>query len=166
MSTTPTQLSAKYRGAVVEDLQLPPALSLGLHTQVVEALSLAYDREFSRLPVLSDQRRLVGFVDIEFLKTKFAAGKIKEDETISPSNFTRFTTKSSASGPGPYQVITPLTPLAELEKFFEFKAGQEGGDFALVTDEKRRLVYAVVTKADLEKFVSRRSGNGGEAGPP
>jgi len=79
MSTTPTQLSAKYRGAVVEvslslflhlhegralllrfadlrfpfplqDLQLPPALSLGLHTQVVEALSLAYDREFSRLP--------------------------------------------------------------------------------------------------------------------
>lgn len=55
-----------------------------------------------------------------------------QEETIAPRNYTRFSTKASApSGPGPYQVIHPLTPLAELEKFFEYKAGKEGGDFAL-----------------------------------
>jgi len=58
------------------------------------------------------------------------------------------------------------TPLEDLEAFFE---GQMGGDaqgqgqgqgqkqeFAVVTDEDRRFVLGVATKADLEEFVKRR----------
>lgn len=83
MSTTPTQLSAKYRGAVVEDLQLPPAVCLSPSTPVLEVLQIAYEREFSQLPVLADPvppqpRRLVGFVDVERLKAAFAAGKVQD----------------------------------------------------------------------------------------
>ena len=49
------------------------------------------------------------------------------------------------------------TPLEELEDFF--KGGVDGSsaqDFAVVTDEGRRVVLGVATKGDLEEFVKRR----------
>lgn len=49
-----------------------------------------------------------------------------------------------------YKVIHPLTPLEELEEFMKVH------DFALVTDQGRKWVLAVATKADLETFVKRR----------
>lgn len=59
-----------------------------------------------------------------------------------------------------YTVITLATPLEELEAFFEGVGDGDGGgqkqDFAVVTDEARRFVLGVATKADLEEFVKRR----------
>ncbi|CDZ98021.1 CBS domain [Phaffia rhodozyma] len=166
MSVTPTDkrsrspLAAKYRGAVIEDLQLPPAICLGLATLVIDVLSLAYDREFDQIPVLTDPRpsqprRLLGYVDVKALKELFAQGKVQESTAIA-DHYTKFPTGSKSTGPNayPYTTITPLTPLAELENFFS----GTGVAFALVTDEKRRLVYGIVTKQDLETFVSRRNG--------
>lgn len=55
-----------------------------------------------------------------------------------------------------YKVITMDTSLEELEAFFD--GGDEGGkqEFAVVTDERRRFVLGVVTRADLEEFARRR----------
>ena len=43
-------------------------------------------------------------------------------------------------------MITPDTPLEDLEEFFRSK----GTEFALVTDLERKWVLAVATKTDLE----------------
>lgn len=61
-----------------------------------------------------------------------------------------------------YTVITLDTPLEALEAFFEGVGHGDGGgvgpkqEFAVVTDEDRRFVLGVATKADLEEFVKRR----------
>ena len=56
-----------------------------------------------------------------------------------------------------YNVITPSTPLEELEAFFEgSENGGQSQDFAIVTDVGRRFVLGVATRADLEEFVRRR----------
>ncbi|KAG8678460.1 hypothetical protein FRC09_019821 [Ceratobasidium sp. 395] len=41
---------SRYRGAVVEDLQLPPAFALSQSERVEKAVQLAYDRDFSHIP--------------------------------------------------------------------------------------------------------------------
>ncbi|THG96505.1 hypothetical protein EW026_g5338 [Hermanssonia centrifuga] len=50
----------------------------------------------------------------------------------------------------PYTLITPSTPLAELEQFLQDNI------FAIVTDHGRKFVLAVATQQDLENFVNRR----------
>jgi hypothetical protein len=41
---------SKYRGAVVEDLQLAPAFCLPATASLSQALEAAYEREFDQLP--------------------------------------------------------------------------------------------------------------------
>lgn len=58
-----------------------------------------------------------------------------------------------------YQLITPETPLEELEAFFEgggAASGAEKKEFAVVTDGDRKFVMGVATRGDLEEFVRRR----------
>lgn len=57
-----------------------------------------------------------------------------------------------------YKVITPDTPLEELDEFLETNEGK-GGAFALVTDSARKFVLGVVTRDDLTKFSKRRDPN-------
>ena len=59
----------------------------------------------------------------------------------------RFRTKGKV-----YRVITPDTPLEELD---EFLSG-DGREFAVVTDDRRRFVLGVATRQDLENFATRR----------
>ncbi|KAG5350982.1 hypothetical protein C0989_008422 [Termitomyces sp. Mn162] len=61
--------SDKYKGAVVEDLQLPPAFSLPLSEPISGAIELAYERDFSHIP------KPVGYVDVAQLKEKWEAGE-------------------------------------------------------------------------------------------
>ena len=51
-----------------------------------------------------------------------------------------------------YRVITPDTSLEELDDFLN----EDGREFAVVTDEKRRFVLGVATWQDLENFAIRR----------
>ncbi|WWC85875.1 uncharacterized protein L201_000742 [Kwoniella dendrophila CBS 6074] len=151
--TTPTantksDRGAKYRGACVEDLQLPPAFCLSQNAPISHALEAAYEREFDQLPILNERRKPIGYLHVPTLKQKFQAGSIREDDPVSKS-VTHFPLSSKSH---PYTVIQPLTPLEELEHFFISK----GTDFALVTDAERKWVLAVATKDDLETFVKRR----------
>lgn len=56
-----------------------------------------------------------------------------------------------------YRVISMDTPLEQLEAFFEgAETGGQKQEFAVVTDDNRRFVLGVATRADLEEFVKRR----------
>ncbi|RSH80010.1 uncharacterized protein EHS24_009681 [Apiotrichum porosum] len=149
--TTPTASvsnAAKYRGAVVEDLQLPPAFCVPQDAPLSLALEKAYEREFDQLPVLNDNRKPVGYLNVQAMKRKFESGQAAEADPIS-SHTTHFPMTSKAH---PYTVITPDTTLEDLEAFFN----SQGVEFALVTDDDRKWVLAVATRSDLETFVKRR----------
>ncbi|WWD22489.1 hypothetical protein CI109_106982 [Kwoniella shandongensis] len=146
--TQQSSIAAKYRGACVEDLQLPPAFCLPNDALIQQALEAAYEREFDHLPVLNQRRRPIGYLDVPLIKSKFEDGKIDQLDTVL-QHINHFPTSSPKH---PYTVIHPLTPLEELEGFFR----TTGVDFALVTDTERKWVLAVATKDDLETFVRRR----------
>ncbi|GAA5939227.1 uncharacterized protein JCM15063_004460 [Sporobolomyces koalae] len=158
-----------YRGAVVEDLQLSPALVLPTSTSVGTALQLAYERDFSILP-LSDRatRQLLGWISIDELKPLAEDSQFDLDSPISNlagqdlaglktpvRNFTKAR---------PYTVITPDTSLEKLEQFFEVQDQLPCGvRFALVTDAARKFTLGVVTADDLQKFTLRRYPNAAPA---
>ncbi|PIG84785.1 cystathionine beta-synthase (beta-thionase) [Aspergillus arachidicola] len=136
-STSPSSWADKYRGATVEDLDPPPALSVSPNDLVSSAMLAAYERDFTHLTQLLKE------------------GTIKESDSVSAA-MQRFNRKR-----GLYQVITMETPLEELEQFFETETGPNGEkrekqEFAVVTDASRKFVLGVVTKGDLEEFVKRR----------
>ncbi|KAG6873881.1 hypothetical protein C0995_009660 [Termitomyces sp. Mi166 len=154
--------SDKYKGATVEDLQLPPAFSLPLSEPISRAIELAYERDFSHIPyvafaiskyrllrqnvsVLDRHRRPVGYVDVAKLKEKWEADEADPNDKVS-----HYMTKFLRTVSQPYTVITPFTPLSDLEDFLQTHL------FALVTDANRKFVLAVATQEDLNSFVSRR----------
>ncbi|KIM42267.1 hypothetical protein M413DRAFT_444702 [Hebeloma cylindrosporum] len=149
MSTSsfqPLSLPAdKYRGAVVEDLQLPPAFSISSNEAISRAIAMAYERDFSHIPVLDRNRRPLGYVDVAKLKEQWESQKANPDDKVS-----QYMTKFKRTSTEPYITITPLSPLSELEEFLKTNI------FALVTDQNRKFVLAVATSQDLESFVSRR----------
>ncbi|ALO69601.1 hypothetical protein CNBK2960 [Cryptococcus deneoformans B-3501A] len=145
---TPKPTAHDYRGACVEDLQLPPAFCLPEDAPLLKALEAAYDREFDHLPILNAKRRPIGYLDIPSIKDQFKNNKIDADEPVS-SRMIHFSLSSRSH---PYTVISPLTPLEELEEFFKSRKI----DFALVTDTERNWVLAVATKDDLVTFAQRR----------
>ncbi|SCV74423.1 BQ2448_8062 [Microbotryum intermedium] len=180
---------AAYRGAVVEDLQLSPALVLSSDTTVNVALQMAFEREFSIIPISHPStRRLQGWLSAQALQSQVASGLISDRSTLasvlerptstmtmgedttptaSDTSATSSATTRSAGAPaavtkfrkeGDYQVITPNTPLEELEAFFT-QAQTRNITFALVTDQERKFVLGVVTPDDLLKFISRREPN-------
>ncbi|KAJ7695482.1 hypothetical protein B0H17DRAFT_1055999 [Mycena rosella] len=135
----------KYRGAVVEDLQLPPAFAVHANEAISRAIELAYDRDFSHIPVLDRHRRPLGYIDVATLKAKWEAGKADASDKV-----VNYVTKFKRTASEPYTLITPLTPLTELEAFLKQNI------FAIVTDPSRKFVVALATPHDLETFVSRR----------
>jgi len=146
-SIMPPRSGDKYRGAVVEDMQLPPAFSLPHDEKIGRAIELAYDRDFSHIPVLSSQRRPLGYIDVSALKAQWEAGKATPEDPI-----LRYMTKFKRGRDNSYTLITPASPLLQLEQFLEDHL------FALVTDSSRKFVLAVATRQDLDNFVSRRGG--------
>lgn len=140
-------LVAKYRGATVEDLQVPPAISVPRSTSIAAALRIASDHDYSQLPLVSDKnRKLLGYVQVQGLESQ--SKQSKGDETVG-SIMTKFSATGS-SGATTYTVITPDTGLAELEVFLE------SYPFAFITDPGRAFVLGVATQEDLSKYVSRR----------
>ncbi|BGP34878.1 hypothetical protein JCM10296v2_006702 [Rhodotorula toruloides] len=159
-----------YRGATVEDLQLSPALVLPVSTSIGTALQLAFERDFSILPLHSPSSRanLLGWLSIDELKPLAEQGKIDLDAPLSvlmeggaddeAGNGTGKKPVKEFKKGRKYEVITPSTPLEELETFFARQKGPGGSGafFALVTDAGRKFVLGVVTSEDLQKFTQRR----------
>ncbi|EPS26990.1 hypothetical protein POX_g08713 [Penicillium oxalicum] len=146
----------KYRGATVEDLDPPPALSVSPNDSIAAAMMTAYERDYTHLTVIdATKRSLLGYLSIPRLKELLQHGTVKDTDTVAVA-MQRFNRKR-----GIYQVITMETPLEELEQFFESESGPNGEkrekqQFAVVTDVTRKFVLGVATKSDLEEFVKRR----------
>ncbi|EPE29685.1 hypothetical protein GLAREA_00845 [Glarea lozoyensis ATCC 20868] len=149
-----SQLSNRYRGATVEDLDPPSALSCHPTDPIQHALLSAFERDYTHLTVISPETRaLLGYLSIPNLQALLKAGTVKENDEVSKA-MVKFRRKGRV-----YKVITMDTPLEELELFFngEGEGGDRGKqDFAVVTDERRRFVLGVATKTDLEEFARRR----------
>ncbi|KAN0063320.1 hypothetical protein ACQY0O_004485 [Thecaphora frezii] len=140
-------LVEKYRGATVEDLQVPPAISLPRSTNIATALRTALDHDYSQIPLVSDRdRKLLGYVELTSLQTHANNGLGSEPVG---KVMNRFTSGKGSNG-GTYTVITPDTGLAELEVFLQ------NHPFAFITDPGRAFVLGVATQEDLSKYVARR----------
>ncbi|KAF2460073.1 hypothetical protein BDY21DRAFT_369963 [Lineolata rhizophorae] len=143
----------KYRGATVEDLDPPPALSCKPTDPISHALICAFERDYTHLTVVSaETRALLGYVSMPRLRELLAEGGVRETDGVEAAML-KFRRRGRA-----YKVITMDTPLEELEAFFDGSAAPDGKpqDFAVVTDVSRRFVLGVATRADLEEFVKRR----------
>ncbi|KAI4730941.1 cystathionine beta-synthase [Aureobasidium sp. EXF-10728] len=144
----------KYRGATVEDLDPPAAMSTSPDATISSAMMTAYEREYTHLTVVAPETRaLVGYLSMPHLKHLLKASVVRDSDTVDKA-MTKFKRKGTK-----YHVITMDTPLEELEAFY---AGlTEDGqmptqEFAVVTDAGRKFVLGVATKEDLEEFVKRR----------
>ncbi|KAK4176124.1 hypothetical protein QBC36DRAFT_188257 [Triangularia setosa] len=144
--------ASRYRGATVEDLDPPPALSLTPSDSISLALLSAFERDYTHLTIVSSSNRaLLGYISIPHLQSLLESGKVKPEGEIK-SAMIRFQRKGAR-----YTVITMNTPLEELEGFFEGKDNDgQKQDFAVITDAGRRFVLGVATRGDLEEFVKRR----------
>ncbi|KAI3323457.1 hypothetical protein HD806DRAFT_88130 [Xylariaceae sp. AK1471] len=145
--------SSRYRGATVQDLEPPAALSLNPNDPISLALLSAFERDYTHLTIVdSETRALLGYIAIPALQAQLDSGVVKPEDPLSRA-MVRFQRKGRR-----YTVITMTTPLENLEAFFEGVGDSQGQkqDFAVVTDEARRFVLGVATRADLEEFVKRR----------
>ncbi|EED84871.1 predicted protein, partial [Postia placenta Mad-698-R] len=122
----------------VQDLQLPPAFALPSSEAISRAIELAYERDFSYIPILDQKRRPIGYVDVAVLKAKWEASEANPSDRVS-----LYMTKFDRSHSKAYTLITPSSPLADLEEFLRHTI------FALVTDRDRKFVLAVATSQDL-----------------
>jgi len=141
----------KYRGATVEDLDPPSALSCHPSDPISHALISAFERDYTHLTVVSqDTRALVGYLSIPRLRELLDEGKVNETDEVAKAMI-KFRRKGKV-----YKVITMETPLEELEDFFRGGVDGSSQDFAVVTDASRRFVLGVATVQDLEEFARRR----------
>jgi len=154
--STLAQRASKYRGATIEDLDPPSALSCNPSDPISHVLLTAFERDYTHLTVVSQETRaLLGYVSIPHLKELLVKGAVREEGAVRDAMM-KFRRKGNV-----YKVITMETTLEELDGFFEGGADAEGKvvggrDFAVVTDEGRRFVLGVVTLSDLIEFVRRR----------
>ncbi len=133
--------------------------------------------------MLDQKRKLLGYIDVAVLKSKWEAGdanpvslrsyselrqtlySMKQPLPLSPhlrafpihsscvlpsacvlkdDKVEKYMTKFKRTASTPYTIISPSTPLAELEDFLKHNI------FAIVTDWDRKFVLGVVTSHDLE----------------
>lgn len=162
-----------YRGATILDLDPPPSLSLVPDTPIHTVLDLAYERDYTHLCVVSKTRALLGYVSIPHLSSLLSQSSasatsdhapfpgLKDTDPVSKAmqRFRRTKSGDTNAGNDSYTVITPDTPLKELEDFFAGRGShKEEQDFAIVTDAGRKFVVGVVTKNDLQQWLERRGG--------
>lgn len=121
-----------YRGATVEDLQLPPAVCVSLDSNILTSLTVAEDHDYSQLPVLdSNDRKLKGYLDIKELKNKIQNGQVHGSDGIEKclKRFRGIRSGNAADGGnGAYTLIQPDTGLADLEREY-YREIIDGIDF-------------------------------------
>jgi len=144
--------AAKYRGATVEDLDPPSALSCSPSDPISYAILTAFERDYTHLTVTDqDTRALLGYLSIPHLRKLLEEGNVRESDRVTDAMI-KFRRKGRV-----YKTITMGTPLEELEEFFMRGVNGTGPqDFAVVTDDSRRFVLGVATVGDLEEFARRR----------
>ncbi|KAH9843345.1 Cystathionine beta-synthase [Teratosphaeria destructans] len=123
--------ASKYRGATVEDLDPPPALSTSPSSPVSAALMAGLERDYTHLTVIHPHdKSLLGYLSIPRLRHLLETRQVREDEPVEKAMVT-FQRKGRK-----YRLITLETPLEELEAFFDGDGVVGRQDFAVVTDPR------------------------------
>lgn len=138
-----------WRGAAVEDLQLPPALTVLPTDLCGRVLCELEDNDYDNAPVINGRKRLEGLVGRHELRRLLKEGLVQPTDPIAMAMH-RFSSKETGE---PYWPITPETPLAELHDFFKHPGPHR--DIAFITDANNWCL-GVVTKNDLESFLTSR----------
>ncbi|KAJ1724537.1 hypothetical protein LPJ61_005729, partial [Coemansia biformis] len=131
----------QYRGASIEDLQLPAAVTVSEDEPMGAAIGTMIEHDFSQMPVTGARRRLIGYLTLS------AAQALVDNKTATPDQpvkqfMLRFSGRAGTAAGGAtgststsirkqYWLITPETPLSELSRFFETHS------VAFVTDASR-----------------------------
>lgn len=121
------------------------------HQPIHSALLTALSHDYTHLTVIHPTTRaLLGYLSIPRLQAQLQSKTVTEQDAVE-SAMQKFRRKGTK-----YSIITPSTPLEDLEDFFEGSISGEKQPFAVVTDEGRKFVIGVATREDLDEFVRRR----------
>lgn len=161
-----------YKGATIEDLDIPGAISVNPTMKIVDALNLAFEYEFSYLPVINEaDKNLLGILDIEHIRNRInqkeynllvkdsmkwfsAKAKTKYEQSLKNNQKSKTPINAkivTSAKKSKFEIITPLTPLEVLASFFN-----RGNAFAIITNDSGTIVYGVVTPDDLSKYEKMR----------
>jgi len=128
----------QWKGATVADLHLPQAVTVDGHTTVQNTLETMKKGNFDQLPIVNEDKKMIGLVTTSSLLTSVAKGKAKVSDHVTKAMYTSNKKKA-------FQEITPQTKLSDLQRFFERNSS------AFVTEKvgEVSVVKNVVTKVDL-----------------
>ncbi|KAJ1966518.1 cystathionine beta-synthase [Dipsacomyces acuminosporus] len=144
--------NAQWGGARVKDLHLKRAVVIEMSTPAQEAVELMKNNGFDQLPVITSRGVLRGIVTLGNVLSLVTSGRVTSNAKVSDVMF-RFKTGSSKK----FREITPETPLAELDDFFENNIA------GIVTErlsiDEERVAFKpvhVITAVDLLTYLMDR----------
>ncbi|KAJ2664598.1 cystathionine beta-synthase [Coemansia sp. RSA 1199] len=144
--------NAQWSGARVKDLNLKRAVVIEMKTPVMDAVELMKANGFDQLPVISSSGILRGIVTLGNVLSLITTGRVTSDAQVSNVMF-RFQTRSSKK----FREITPETPLAELDRFFENNiAGIVTERLSIDEDRVAFTPVHVVTAVDLLTYLMQK----------
>lgn len=107
-----------------------------------EALDLLNKGGFDQVPVIDEQKKLLGLVTVGNLLSKVASARVSPKDEVTNAMF-HFNTKRQ------FQEINQDTKLSDLERFFEKNAAA----FVTARENGNLVVKNVVTKVDLLQWL-------------
>ncbi|KAJ2005925.1 cystathionine beta-synthase [Coemansia thaxteri] len=144
-----SERNERWHGACVKDLNLKSAVVIEMNTPVLEAVELMKTNGFDQLPVISARGILRGIVTLGNVLSRVTTGRVTSDAKVSDVMF-RFQTSSSKK----FREITPETPLAELDHFFENNiAGIVTIRLSIDDDRVAFMPVHVITAVDLLTYL-------------
>lgn len=143
-----------FNGAKVQDLHLKPVVSVKESATLAEVIKILKDNAFDQLPVLSEDKKLVGLVTLSLLLRKISNGTSKDDSIKGIyfdfkrlNNFDEVSSyNQNKSGKKKFTVFTEKSKLSELNSFFEKNSS------AIITDGLTPV--HIVTKIDLLNYLA------------
>jgi len=136
----------QWHGATIKDLNLPEAITIKSTVSCQEALDIMKKGGFDNLPIVDENKKMVGLITTSSLLTSISKGKAKFSDPVAKAMYSSNTKK-------PFYEFTPDTKLADLQRFFEknsaaFITKHEGDNSMVVTN--------VVTKVDLLHWLTSK----------
>lgn len=147
----------EFDNKTITALNLKPVVSVSLSEKVSEVVKILQSNGFDQLPVLDNNKRLIGLITLSSLLRAISKKKAKLTDDIlgvfldfrKLKDFDKLydINKQSKFSKRKFQSITLDTKLSSLNKFFETNSA------AIVTDKEMVPIH-VVTKVDLLSYLA------------
>jgi cystathionine beta-synthase len=157
--TKRTKLDTWWTSKSVSDLKLSTPFTVQPTVTCKEAVDILNTNGFDQLPIVSAENEILGVVTEGNLSAKLLAGRIHGTDPVTSGLYPR------------YKAISLTTKLGDLARIFDHE------HFALVVTSQmcykgsgemfeKKLIYGVVSRIDLLKFISTGDGLGGVTPKP